>query len=87
MSSCSICSCEATRAKDVFAKYVESVLNKTAKIRTLIADLQKNYPDDETARKLLASNSFTIKAMFFVQTIFCAKTHASSFNAAQLNAK
>ena len=43
--------CEATRAKDVFGKYVDSVLAKCAKIRSLIGDLQKNYPTDQTAKK------------------------------------
>lgn len=49
-----IATCEAARAKEVFAKHVDSVLNKSGKIRNLISDLQKNYPTDETAMKLLA---------------------------------
>ena len=44
---------QATRAKEVFAKHVESVLSKSAKIRSLIADLQRNYPDDNTAKRWL----------------------------------
>ena len=45
--------CQATRAKDVFQKYVDSVLAKCAKIRSLISDLAKNYPEDQTAKKSL----------------------------------
>ena len=45
--------CEANRSKDVFTKYVDSVLAKCAKIRSLIGDLQKNYPTDPTAKKFL----------------------------------
>ena len=48
-----IVTCEAARAKEVFAKHVDSVLNKSGKIRNLISDLQKNYPTDETAMKFL----------------------------------
>lgn len=51
---CSIWSCEANRAKDVFTKYVDSVLAKSAKIRSLIGDLQRNYPTDVTAKKILS---------------------------------
>lgn len=39
------------RAKDVFRKYCDSVLQKTAKVRSLATDLKKNYPTDETAQK------------------------------------
>lgn len=46
---------EAARAKEVFAKHVESVLAKAAKIRSLLSDLQKNYNEDMTARKFLDS--------------------------------
>ena len=46
---------QAARAKDVFGKYVESVLAKSGKLRSLITELQKNYPDDVTAKKLLIS--------------------------------
>lgn len=46
---------QATRAKEVFAKHVESVLSKCGKLRNLIADLQKTYPDDGTAKKYLIS--------------------------------
>ena len=44
---------EAARSKEVFAKHVDSVLSKCAKIRSLITDLQKNYTDDPTAKKFL----------------------------------
>ncbi|CAL1156955.1 unnamed protein product [Cladocopium goreaui] len=50
-----IATCEAARAKDVFGKHVDSVLNKSAKIRNLISDLQKNYPTDDTAMKAVAA--------------------------------
>ena len=46
-------SCEANRSKDVFSKYVDSVLQKYAKIRSLVGDLHKNYTTDPTAKKLL----------------------------------
>ena len=45
--------CQATRAKDVFQKHVDSVLAKGTKLRSLISDLTKNYPDDPTAKKRL----------------------------------
>ena len=48
--------CEATRAKEVFGKHVESVLQKLGKIRSLIADLQKNYGEDVTAKKYLGKS-------------------------------
>ena len=44
---------QACRAKDVFSKYVESVLTKCGKLRSLILDLQKNYSEDTTAKKIL----------------------------------
>ncbi len=44
---------EAQRAKEVFRKHVDSVLSKSAKIRTLKGDLLKNYAEDETAKRLL----------------------------------
>ena len=44
-------SLQAVRAKDTFRKFIDSVLSKSAKIRTLVSDLVKNYPDDETAQK------------------------------------
>lgn len=50
---------EAARAKEVFGKHVESVLNKIAKLRSLIGDLQRNYPDDPTAKKFLISTGST----------------------------
>lgn len=43
------------RAKTVFAKHCDSVLQKTAKLRSLVVDLQKNYAEDETARLQLAT--------------------------------
>ena len=43
---------EANRSKEVFSKYVDSVLQKCAKIRSL-GDLHKNYSSDPTAKKLL----------------------------------
>jgi hypothetical protein len=46
---------EANRSKEIFTKYVDSVLAKCAKIRSLIGDLQKNYPTDATAKKFLFS--------------------------------
>ena len=49
---------QATRAMDVFAKHVDSVLAKCAKVRGLIADLQKNYPECPTAKKFLGWNQF-----------------------------
>ena len=48
------CLCQANRSKDVFCKHVESVLSKSAKIRSLVGDLQRNYPTDPTARKFLS---------------------------------
>lgn len=44
---------EANRSKEVFSKYVDSVLQKCAKIRSLVGDLHKNYSSDPTAKKLL----------------------------------
>lgn len=44
---------QAARAKDVFAKHVDSLLSKCAKLRSLIGDLQKNYPEDDMARRIL----------------------------------
>lgn len=41
---------QAIRAKSVLSKFCESVLTKSAKIRSLIADLTKNY-EDESATK------------------------------------
>ena len=46
---------QAARAKDVFGKHVESVLAKSGKLRSLIAELQKNFPEDVTAKKFLIS--------------------------------
>ena len=64
--------CEATRSKEVFTKHVESVLNKTAKIRALVSDLQKNYPDDGTAKKLLIlTNEMNMENIMFSQYLFC----------------
>ena len=40
-----IANCQASKSKTVFTKYVESVLARCAKIRTLISDLQRNYDD------------------------------------------
>ena len=48
-----VCICEANRSKETFAKYVDSVLQKCAKIRSLVGDLEKNYSKDPTAKKLL----------------------------------
>jgi hypothetical protein len=48
-----VCICEANRSKEIFSKYVDSVLQKCAKIRSLVGDLEKNYGKDPTAKKLL----------------------------------
>ena len=40
-----IAGCQASKSKTVFTKYIESVLARCAKIRTLISDLQRNYED------------------------------------------
>lgn len=53
---------QANRSKDVFMKYVDSVLSKCAKIRSLIGDLQKNYPNDGTAKLLLISIGIRLRA-------------------------
>jgi hypothetical protein len=53
----------------VFAKHVESVLNKTAKIRALVSDLQKNYPDDGTAKKFLILTEERIMERIHVFTV------------------
>jgi hypothetical protein len=45
---------QANRAKDVFQKFVDSVLQKSAKIRSLVGELQRVYPDDSTAQKSLS---------------------------------
>lgn len=42
---------QASRAKEVFRKFVDSVLQKSAKIRSLTMDLKKNYHEDATAMK------------------------------------
>jgi len=47
---------QACRAKETFRKFVDSVLQRSAKIRSLIADLGKNYPDDQTAQKYRSPN-------------------------------
>ncbi len=44
---------EALRAKDLFQRHVDSVLQKCGKLRSLVGDLQKNYPEDPTAKKTL----------------------------------
>jgi hypothetical protein len=36
--------CQANRGKDMYVKYIDSVLQKSAKIRSLIGDLQKIIP-------------------------------------------
>ena len=54
---CGELSWQATRSKDVFSKHVESVLAKCAKLRSLSADLQKNYAECPTAKKFLGSMS------------------------------
>ena len=38
----------------MYVKYIDSVLQKSAKIRSLIGDLQKKYPQDQTAMKFLS---------------------------------
>lgn len=48
---------EACRAKEVFRKYVDSILQKSARIRSLIADLRRNYHEDETAMKYLSNKN------------------------------
>lgn len=57
MYLCGELSWQATRSKDVFSKHVESVLAKCAKLRSLSADLQKNYAECPTAKKFLGSMS------------------------------
>lgn len=47
---------KATRSKESFRKYVDSVLQKSAKIRSLIGDLKKNYSQDDAAMKCLCIN-------------------------------
>ena len=47
---------QACRAKETFRKFVDSVLQRSAKIRSLIADLGKNYPEDQTAKKYRSPN-------------------------------
>ena len=37
---------KANRSKDTFRKYIDSVLQKSAKIRGLIGDLRKNYCEE-----------------------------------------
>ena len=54
---CAVTSRQATRSKDVFTKHIESVLAKIAKLRSLSADLQKNYDGCPTAKELLGSMS------------------------------
>ena len=44
---------QANRSREVFTKYVESVLQKSAKIRSLVGELQRVYPSDPTAQKFL----------------------------------
>ena len=46
--------CQACRAKEVFRKFVDSVLQKSARVRSLTVDLKKNYYEDETAMKILS---------------------------------
>ena len=40
---------EASRAKDSFKKFVDSVLQKCARVRALMSDLSNNYTGDPTA--------------------------------------
>lgn len=46
--------CEANRAGATFTKHVDSVLAKSTKLRSLVADLLKNYGSDATAMKFLS---------------------------------
>ena len=60
------------RAKTVFSKHCDSVLQKTAKLRSLMVDLQRNYALDETAQLQLATmamfglaGSYSLKGQLF----------------------
>ena len=41
---------EAVRGKGILSKFCDSVLNKSGKLRSLIADLQKNYIDESASK-------------------------------------
>ena len=43
---------QANGSKEAFRKYMESVLQKQAKLRSLKNDLEKNFRGDEHAQKL-----------------------------------
>lgn len=56
---------EAIRGKSVLAKFCDSVLQKSAKIRTLQADLRKNYPANDMAQK---SKSYIFSLCILTET-------------------
>ena len=65
---------KANRSKDTFRKYIDSVLQKSAKIRGLIGDLRKNYCEDEHAKKFLSNN-----CLFFGSFIYPIKSQLIFF--------
>ncbi|CAL1162924.1 unnamed protein product [Cladocopium goreaui] len=49
-----VASSQAIRGKEVLSKYCDSILAKSAKLRSLVHDLQKHY-DDETATRSITA--------------------------------
>ena len=47
-----VSSTQACRGKHVLTKFCDSVLTKSAKIRSLINDLRKNYEDETADRSM-----------------------------------
>lgn len=65
------CLDQACRAKESFRKFVDSVLQRSAKIRSLVADLNKNYSDDSMAMKLLNKIMFIKVVNSYALFIYC----------------
>ena len=66
---------KANKSKDTFRKYIDSVLQKSAKIRGLMGDLRKNYHEDEHAQKFLSNNDVFVFLCNFIQSKFNFKSY------------
>ena len=64
----------------MFGKHVESVLAKRAKVRGLMADLQKNFTDCPTAKKFLGLNQWSYHATVFFFKPSCALSQPLKLN-------
>ncbi|CAL1167898.1 unnamed protein product [Cladocopium goreaui] len=73
---------EAIRGKSVLSKFCESILTKTAKIRSLVVDLKKNY-DDQAATKSIDALQRDLGALeekYNVCSELLAQGEAQDFN-------